>query len=182
MARKQLVIEKGTLEQEYQSRLEQLQPEIEELRKKVKYLSKINLKVKQAQEVTEGFVQEVVDVNDQLAKQLKEKKRQIRELSKTRQMRRSESCGEFDQIKFSTLSRNHQPINIIEVEANDTKEISNSQDTSCDSSEKARQSRFGGTQKHSLRKRAFSSIINFGNLDIISQIFYFKLMFETYHF
>ena len=79
------------MEEEYEQKLKSLKPEIKNLKDKVKYLSRVNMQVKEAQKVTEDFVNEVVTVNELLATTLKEKKREIRHLSKEKTLRRSES-------------------------------------------------------------------------------------------
>jgi hypothetical protein len=78
------------LEDELKLKMKALEPEIDELRGKVKYLSEVNEKVKKAKKVAEGFVEEVVSVNELLAQSLKRKNFKIQELSNTK-MRRSES-------------------------------------------------------------------------------------------
>jgi hypothetical protein len=78
------------LEDEYNIKIKAFEPELDKLKEKVKYLSEVNEKVKQAQQATEQFVEEVVSVNELLAQSLKKKNFKIRELSRTK-LRKSES-------------------------------------------------------------------------------------------
>ena len=80
-------------------------------------------------------------------------------MSKNRSIRRSESCGHFDQPKYNTLSTNEQ-INVVEVR---DQNVTNSEAlSSCESPKRSsRKHRFRfGSQHCSLRKRAFSSIMS----------------------
>ena len=151
------------LENEYRVKLDGLEPEIVTLRDRVKYLSEINMKVKEAQVATEGFVKEVVSVNELLAKSLKRKRKQIKELSRTRQMKRSESCSLIENGPYNKLSE--QPI---DTEAIGTQQIhrkSKLDDTSCDSEayENERHPRFFGSGQFSFKKRACSTSLSHMN-------------------
>ncbi|CAI2387884.1 unnamed protein product [Moneuplotes crassus] len=157
LAKIQLVKEKNMLQEDYEQKLHSLEPEIKSLRDKVNYLTKINSKVQQAQKVTEDFVQEIVSVNELLATSLKEKKREIKHLSRERGMRRSESCGNFDNFKHNKLSETQNlpenEINLVNQKVNQ-----NFQDTSCDSKEKTkREPRFSTKKNFSFKQRAFST-------------------------
>jgi len=141
--------------------MQSLEPEIEKLKDKMKYLSEVNEKVQQAQKVTEGFVQEVVSVNELLAKSLKDKKRQIRHLSRDRRMRKSESCSFLENFNHNKLSeaQNIAPNNLLSHQ----KKVDNSQDTSCDSKQsdlKKRNSRFFHDRNFSFKQRANSTHIS----------------------
>jgi len=138
----------------------------------VKYLSEVNIQVQQAQKVTEGFVEEVVSVNELLAESLKQKKREVRYLRKDKKLRKSESCSFLDHFKYNKLSetQNTHPNAIFSMNKHG---IINSQDTSCDSKEdkNGRQSRFFHDKHFSFKKRACSTAMsNFNVLTFDGEI------------
>lgn len=109
--------------------MKDLEPELKSLKEKVNYLSEVNSKVKHAQQFTENFVQEVVSVNEMLAKSLKQKKKQIRQFSRDHLLRNSESNMALDHHRFGNLSE-AENIHPNTFASNNPNKISNSQDTS----------------------------------------------------
>jgi hypothetical protein len=138
-----------------------LEPELKSLKEKLNYLSQVNSKVKHAQQFTEKFVQEVVSVNEMLAKSLKQKKKQIRQLSRDQLLRNSESNMVLDRHRFGNISETEN-ISPDTFASDIPNKISNSQNTSCDSdeSELLRKPRFEGNPSSTFKKRACSTAMS----------------------
>ena len=91
---------------------------------------------------------------------MRRKSVEMRKMSQTRNIRKSESCSLMEQIGHLSDRNSHYEEDIQGVKR------SNSRDTSCDSEQirpKLKNRRFIESQKYSVKKRAFSSALSINN-------------------